>query len=153
MSEAVFAPWTPEQIASLNACQRFGNSPPFTCGAPMERDEECGEILYATPLGWICPQCSNWQQDWAYPYMVNWGWVFGLPENVSALLAIQARAHARGRKAGLSGALEIAVAVACEPKPNGGLCARAAHREWAAAAETIAEEIREAIHQIDARPA
>ena len=58
------APWTPEQVAALNARQA-NNGPlgvhPYTCGAP-----KCRAILVATESGWICPQpFCGYRQNWA----------------------------------------------------------------------------------------
>jgi hypothetical protein len=74
-SYKVEAPWTPEQVAQLNAYQVSGWHP-FTCGAV----EYCGAgvlsnglfapytTLVATEAGWVCPEC-DYTQDWAYEKM------------------------------------------------------------------------------------
>lgn len=54
------APWTEDQVKSLNAYQMAGYVHPFTGGK--------GEILIATTEGW-----SN-GQDWAHTFMTDWSW-------------------------------------------------------------------------------
>lgn len=55
------APWTDEQVATLNYYQESGVFHPYTCGG-----EKCRADLVATVNGWTCPQC-DYTQDWAYP--------------------------------------------------------------------------------------
>lgn len=54
------APWTPEQVAALNAYQTSGHMHPYTCphhgGAPR---------LIAFTAGWRCAGCT-YKQDWAH---------------------------------------------------------------------------------------
>ena len=61
-----FAPWTDDQVNSLNAYQESAYCHPFTCRHG---------ILEATKDGWCCPyfneECS---QDWAHSWMVDWSW-------------------------------------------------------------------------------
>jgi hypothetical protein len=68
MTDPIHAPWTPEQVAALNAFQHHGGMHPFTCPAdhPGER------ILTAHPDGWHCPdsRCRYWQ-DWAHAFMAD----------------------------------------------------------------------------------
>jgi len=43
-------PWTPEQVANLNAFQRSGKFHPFTCGSGRRKDHADGEgVLVVTP--------------------------------------------------------------------------------------------------------
>ena len=63
------APWTPDQVESLNAYQKSGVRHPFTCGAPG-----CGADLVASVHGWACPQCNLWTQDWCHGWMADWSW-------------------------------------------------------------------------------
>jgi hypothetical protein len=62
------APFTPDEVASLDAFQRSGVWNPFTC-----RDEACRRELVATEAGWNCPACP-YTQDWAYTWMADWTW-------------------------------------------------------------------------------
>lgn len=59
------APWTPKQVAALNAWQAdAGIVHPYTCGA-----DDCSANLVATVHGWICPLCvhpKQTYQDWAH---------------------------------------------------------------------------------------
>lgn len=66
MSE-VHAPWTPEQVANLNAFQRNGYVHPFTCKCPNPRN-----TLVATQDGWVCPNdACGWVQAWAFEGMAD----------------------------------------------------------------------------------
>lgn len=72
--ESVKAPFTEEQVKSLNAYQRSGYFHPFTCGndnCPHKRHEH--SVLYAKTDGWHCPNC-NYTQNWAHVWMANWEW-------------------------------------------------------------------------------
>lgn len=75
----VYAPFTDDQVNSLNAYQVAGVMHPFTCGNRSERshvwrdgDGDLG-LLMATPAGWTCPQC-DYTQDWAHGFMADWSW-------------------------------------------------------------------------------
>lgn len=73
------APWTPEQVAALNAWQTNDRLHPFTCGNDRmdaahvayqrENGGDFGQ-LFATTDGWICPVC-DYRQDWAYAGMAR----------------------------------------------------------------------------------
>lgn len=68
--EFVTAPFTADQVASLNGFQRSGCWHDFTCGA-----DNCRETLVATESGWICPASAcTYTQDWAWPFMADWSW-------------------------------------------------------------------------------
>lgn len=64
------APWTPEQIASLNDFQDSGCFHPYTCFD--------GHDLVATESGWTCPACEaegkKYHQDWCMDFMANGEW-------------------------------------------------------------------------------
>lgn len=66
------APWTPEQVAALNARQRDGSYHPFTCGGNRtDANHLDGEgVLVATPDGWVCPYC-DYRQNWAHAEMLE----------------------------------------------------------------------------------
>lgn len=68
MSETVSAPFTDDQVASLNVYQADRVAHPFTCGGA-----ECREVLRATPRGWVCPGC-DYRQEWAHSFMADWTW-------------------------------------------------------------------------------
>lgn len=63
------APWTPEQVAALNAFQQHGGMHPFTCG--NER-HDVHYVLIARADGWHCsqPPC-DYRQDWAHAFMAE----------------------------------------------------------------------------------
>lgn len=62
------APWTPEEVVSLNGYQESGVFHPFTCG-----NDACRRDLIATEKGWICEGCL-YTQDWAHLFMLNDSW-------------------------------------------------------------------------------
>lgn len=69
MADAIIeAPWTENQVATLNAFQRSGVAHPFTC----ERDHTLHQTLIAESDGWHCPDpdCS-FTQDWAMSIMAD----------------------------------------------------------------------------------
>lgn len=67
----VEAPFTPEQVASLNAYQVAGVMHPFTCGA----DDCHGIRLIAAHDGWHCASGTcDYRQDWSWLWMADWSW-------------------------------------------------------------------------------
>ena len=66
------APWTVDQVASLNAYQDCGFCHPFT-GAH-------GVVLVATRDGWVEPTepgepaSERIVQSWAHVFMADWSW-------------------------------------------------------------------------------
>lgn len=83
------APFTPEQVANLNAYQKRGHFHPFTCGSGKRCVEkikitynqpgvikqgldelEVSTTLVATEAGWVCPNC-DYTQDWAWEFMAE----------------------------------------------------------------------------------
>jgi len=65
MEGQIYTPWTNEQVELLNVYQRIGILHPFTCNEH--------HTLIATNDGWICSQCSDYHQDWAWEAMVTIG--------------------------------------------------------------------------------
>lgn len=65
----VAAPWSDDQVASLNAFQRAPNWHEFTC-------PRCRTALVATlaHTGWRCP-IDDYTQNWALEFMTNWKWL------------------------------------------------------------------------------
>ena len=61
----VYAPFTSEQVESLNAYQSSGAFHPYTC--------DCGRVLRAVPAGLECPWCRR-VQAWAHEFTVNGEW-------------------------------------------------------------------------------
>jgi hypothetical protein len=68
MGTAVSAPFTTNQVASLNAYQTEGAAHPFTCGV-----SGCREALKATAAGWVCPRC-DYRQTLAHAFMADGSW-------------------------------------------------------------------------------
>jgi len=64
----VRAPFTLEQVASLNDYQRSGAFHPFTCAV----DSRHG-ALHATAGGWHCREC-HYAQHWAHRWMADGSW-------------------------------------------------------------------------------
>jgi hypothetical protein len=59
------APWTDDQVRSLNDYQASGLFHPYTCG-------NCREDLVAMRDGWTCS--CGYTQNWAHWYTANDGW-------------------------------------------------------------------------------
>ena len=81
--ERLRAPFTPEQVAALNAYQASNQFHPFTCGdrsTPAHHarqaehpNEDLGQLV-AGPQGWTCPATGcAYTQDWAWQDMVTAG--------------------------------------------------------------------------------
>ena len=72
--DTVYAPFTPEQVKSLNGFQNSELWHPFTCGnddcphPPFEHSN-----LVAREDGWHCPRC-NYRQNWAHKFMADFSW-------------------------------------------------------------------------------
>lgn len=75
------APWTADEVASLNEYQDSATTrpavyamPPFTCDN-RELHGSGAPRLLATVVGWMClePGC-DYTQDWAHPMMADWSW-------------------------------------------------------------------------------
>lgn len=66
MVEHSTAPWTDDEVDSLNAYQSAGFVHPFTGPA--------GGDLIATKDGWIEEPGGVVVQSWAHPWMANWRW-------------------------------------------------------------------------------
>lgn len=62
----IHAPWTDQQVASLNVYQKADYVHPFT--------SVWGVILTATEAGWVEAQFGPIVQDWAYEFMTDWSW-------------------------------------------------------------------------------
>lgn len=64
----ISAPWTTDQINSLNAFQQATAFHEYTCN-------KCRSPLQATEEGWICPDSNcNYIQDWAHDFSADWSW-------------------------------------------------------------------------------
>lgn len=77
--DKVVAPFTPDQVASLNAYQVAGVMHPFTCGgghSPRGPVPGCSGIrLIAAEGGWRCASDTcDYRQDWAHSFMADWSW-------------------------------------------------------------------------------
>ena len=65
------APWTNDQVASLNGWQACGAVHPFTgsYGPDGER-----YVLIATNEGWLEVEGGPVVQTWAHSFMADWSW-------------------------------------------------------------------------------
>jgi hypothetical protein len=63
------APWTDDQVASLNAYQTAGYVHPYTYGDGDEKVD-----LIATQDGWVAKLGGPVVQNWALEDMCNWKW-------------------------------------------------------------------------------
>lgn len=59
------APFTKEQVDSLNGFQKHGHSHPFTC--------TCGNTMKATTEGWMCGD-HGFVQFWAHEFAADNSW-------------------------------------------------------------------------------
>ncbi|MHB9862158.1 hypothetical protein [Streptomyces sp. YIM S03343] len=68
-TDRIRPPWTPEQVATLNAFQERGGTHPFTCG---NDSHDVSVVLMAHRDGWHCsdPGC-DYRQDWAHAFMAD----------------------------------------------------------------------------------
>lgn len=73
----VQAPFTAEQVESLNAYQDSGAFHPFTCNGGQQRVfdhvHEHAVALVAQEDAWHCPECE-YTQDWAWSWMADGSW-------------------------------------------------------------------------------
>ena len=69
----ITAPWTADQVNSLNGYQRMAWGHPFTCGNGCRVE---GQPLVATVHGWICVYC-DYTQNWAHEFMADSSWKYG----------------------------------------------------------------------------
>lgn len=72
----VDAPFTVDQVTSLNEYQRSGVGHPFTCPALEHRGNHSdGEgVLVAVRGGWMCPDGDGYTQTWAHSFMADGSW-------------------------------------------------------------------------------
>jgi len=72
----VTAPFTPEQVASLNSYQVSGAFHEFTCGNDSYHDDDDEQsVLVAKEDGWHCPAAGcGYTQDWAHSAMADGSW-------------------------------------------------------------------------------
>jgi len=69
MSSQVNAPFSEDQVKSLNEYQTSGCFHEFTCG-----NTKCRDALVASETGWKCPTCGFDDQKWAWSWMTDWRW-------------------------------------------------------------------------------
>lgn len=82
MTDVVMAPFTTEQVTSLNAYQVSNAWHPFTCGGghtPAQANAGnpgCGGIrLIAAEDGWYCANdLCGYRQAWAWAWMADGSW-------------------------------------------------------------------------------
>lgn len=70
MTDKIRAPWTIQQVDTLNRFQREAGMHPFTCG--HEHPAHPNAILEATTNGWRCYVLDcEYTQDWAHAFMAD----------------------------------------------------------------------------------
>jgi hypothetical protein len=72
MSE-IKAPFTPDQVESLNAFQQSRVMHPFTGNNDLLPDGQ-DDVLIATENGWHSLNDPDYTQDWAHHWMADWSW-------------------------------------------------------------------------------
>jgi len=77
----VLAPWTADQVASLNAYQTAGYVHPFTSNAGGVLGEGLNLLnlgpkinLIATVEGWVVDIDGPVVQTWTHDFMCDWSW-------------------------------------------------------------------------------
>jgi hypothetical protein len=80
------APFTPEQVDSLNGFQMQSYWHPFTCGNDLCKLRNPENILIAMTSGWHCLFCP-YHQEWAHSFMADGSWK-GYAGLVNAVLGI-----------------------------------------------------------------
>jgi len=65
----VHAPWSDEQVESLNGYQKAGYVHPFTYG-----DGDAQVDLIATKDGWVAVEGGPVVQTWAHDFMTDGSW-------------------------------------------------------------------------------
>lgn len=73
MSEKIEAPFTEDQVDSLNEYQKSGAFHEFTGNNELAPDGET-DILVATIDGWISQYDPTYHQNWAWRWMADWSW-------------------------------------------------------------------------------
>jgi hypothetical protein len=66
------APFTPDEVLSLQAFQVCGCFHEFTCPNRSAENHRGTGGLWPTVRGWICPYCS-YTQSWAHDFMCAGG--------------------------------------------------------------------------------
>lgn len=72
------APWTDDQVASLNGYQKCRYVHPFTGDRPDDGGER--PDLIATREGWVEYEGGPIYQRWAHDFMANWAWKSMVPD-------------------------------------------------------------------------
>ncbi len=69
----VHAPWTEDQVASLNAYQVSGVFHSFTGNNDLLPSGE-DDVLVAQEDGWRSIVDAGYRQTWAWAWMADWSW-------------------------------------------------------------------------------
>lgn len=70
----ISAPFTGEQVQSMNGFQTRSMMHPMTCRADDCRVTYGAGPMTATTLGWMCRHC-DYRQDWTFIFTADWSWV------------------------------------------------------------------------------
>lgn len=109
----IHAPFTDDQVASLNAYQTAGYVHPFTGAA--------GGDLFATRDGWIEKPGGSVVQTWAHEFMGDWSWRQGVLVNRPIVDRIEACAVC---------GLPIRLRSVTSPHPEAPEMAQMPHDAW-----------------------
>lgn len=72
-AEQWYAPFTDDQVESLNGYQKSGVFHPFTGRNDLAPDGQ-DDVLVATTDGWISELDETYRQNWAWSWMADWSW-------------------------------------------------------------------------------
>jgi hypothetical protein len=78
------APFTGEQVQSMNGFQTRSLMHPMTCRVDDCRSVNGSGPMTATTLGWMCRSC-DYRQDWTFIFTTDWSWVEHADMIVAAL--------------------------------------------------------------------
>jgi hypothetical protein len=84
------APFTAEQVETMNAFQSLDTVHPFTCA----NDHAGDDVLVAHEDGWRCPSCE-YRQHWAHGFMADKGIVEKLIAQAVELANLEAAIKAK----------------------------------------------------------
>ncbi len=70
----VDAPFTVDQVASMNAYQQSATDPVHCTGSELVYHTD-PQVMTASAQGWRCQWCQGVVQDWAESHTTDWSWL------------------------------------------------------------------------------
>ncbi len=70
----VEAPFSVDQVSSMNAYQEAGRDPVGCAGSELVWHGQ-PVVMLARREGWFCPWCTGVVQDWARMRITDWSWL------------------------------------------------------------------------------